>query len=97
MVLTGDPRLGAHSSVPSLVYVYVCRGAWEPGTYECIYPAVFTQSPPIPPNQRCQTRKVATKMASHFAVNKEISQIIKRAVPEIHEEGDEIPFGSFHR
>ena len=33
-------------------------------------------------------------MASRFAAvtNKEISQIIKRAVPEIHEEGDEIRF-----
>ena len=29
--------------------------------------------------------------------NKEISQIIKRTVPEIHEEGDEIRFRSFHR
>ena len=29
--------------------------------------------------------------------NKEISQIIKQAVPEIQEEGDEIRFGSFNR
>ena len=38
-------------------------------------------------------------MASRFAAvtNKEISQIIKRAVPEIHEEGDEIRFESFNR
>ena len=28
--------------------------------------------------------------------NKEISQIIKQAVPEIQEEGDEIRFGSFN-
>jgi len=35
-------------------------------------------------------------MAFQFAAvkNKEISQIIKQAVPEIHEEGDEIQFGS---
>ena len=41
MALTGDPRLGAHSSV--LSSVYVCM-------YQCIYPALFTQSPPVPPN-----------------------------------------------
>ena len=29
--------------------------------------------------------------------NKEISQIIKQAVPEIREKGDEIRFGSFNR
>ena len=36
-------------------------------------------------------------MPSRFAAvtNEEISQLIKRAVPEIHEEGDEIRFGSF--
>ena len=38
---------------------------------------------------------VARKMASLFAAvtNKEISQIIKQAVPEISEEGNEIRFG----
>ena len=36
-------------------------------------------------------------MASRFAAvtNKEISQIIKQAVPEIYEEGDEVRFGNF--
>ena len=36
-------------------------------------------------------------MASRFAAvtNKEISQIIKQAVSEIHEEGDEIRFWKF--
>ena len=29
--------------------------------------------------------------------NKEISQIIKQAVPEIHKEGDEVRFGSVNR
>ena len=35
-------------------------------------------------------------MASRFAAtpNKEISQIINQAVPKIHEEGDEVRFGS---
>ena len=28
---------------------------------------------------------------------KETSQLIKQAVPEIHEEGDEVRFGSFNR
>ena len=43
--------------------------------------------------------KLTSKMASRFAAvtNKEISQIIKQAVPEIHEEGDEVRFGSFNR
>ena len=36
-------------------------------------------------------------MASRFAAvtNKEISQIIKQAVPEICEESDEVRFGNF--
>ena len=29
--------------------------------------------------------------------NKEFSQLIKQAVPEIHEEGDEVRFGNFNR
>ena len=36
-------------------------------------------------------------MPSRFAAvtNKEISRLIKQGVPEIHEEGDEVRFGSF--
>ena len=43
--------------------------------------------------------QVVSKMPSQFAAvtNKEISQLIKQAVPEIHEEGDEVWFGSFNR
>ena len=43
--------------------------------------------------------QVASKMPFRFAAvtNKEISQLIKQAVPEIHEEGDEVRFGSFNR
>ena len=42
---------------------------------------------------------VMSKMVSLFAAatNKEISQKIKEAVPEIHKEGDEIRFGGFNR
>jgi len=29
--------------------------------------------------------------------NKEISKLIKQAVPELHEEGDEVRFGNFNR
>ena len=38
-------------------------------------------------------------MPSQFAAvtNKEISQIMKQAVPEIHKEGDKVQFGSFNR
>ena len=37
-------------------------------------------------------------MPSRFAAvtNKGISQLIKQAVPEIHEESDEVRFGSFN-
>ena len=43
--------------------------------------------------------KVSSKMPSRFAavINKEISQLIKQAVPKIHEEGDEVGVGSFNR
>ena len=41
--------------------------------------------------------QVASKMPLSFAAvtNKEISQLIKQAVPEIHEKGDKVRFGSF--
>ena len=41
----------------------------------------------------------ASKMLSRFAAvtNQEISQLIKQAISEIHEEGDEVRFGSFNR
>ena len=40
-----------------------------------------------------------SKMPFQFAAvtNKEISQLTKQAVPEIHKEGDELQFGSFNR
>ena len=64
------------------------------------YPALFTDSPPVPPSERRQTRvSCEQKMPSRVAAvtNKEISQLIKQDVPEIHEEGDEVPDGSFNR
>ena len=57
---------------------------------------VFTDSPPVPPSKRLQTRASYERNGfPQFAAvtNKENSQIIKQAVPEIHEEGDEIRFG----
>ena len=41
--------------------------------------------------------KAASKMPFRFAAvtNKESSQLIKQAVPEIHEEGDKVRFGNF--
>ena len=55
--------------------------------------------PPLPLSERPQTRRVASKMPSRFpsVTNKEISQIVKQAVPEIHDEGDEVRSGSFNR
>ena len=54
---------------------------------------LFTDSPPVSPNERRQTR------VGLFAAvtNKEILQIIKQAVAEIHEEGGENRFGGFKR
>ena len=58
---------------------------------------LFTDSPPVPPSERRQTR--LSYEQNGFPVgcsnNKKISQIIKQAVPRIHEEGDEIRFGNF--
>ena len=67
------------------------------------YPVLFTDSPLAPPpNGRRQTRvsyeQNGFQVYSFIALtNKVISQIIKQAVPEIHEEGDEVRFGSFNR
>ena len=63
-----------------------------------ILKSLFGDSAPAPPSERRQTRYVTSKMAARSAAvtNKEISQIIKQAVPEIHEEGDEIRCGSFN-
>ena len=60
---------------------------------------LFTDSPPAPPPSDAKLALVMSKMVSRFAAvtNKEISQIIKQAVPEIHKEGDEIRFRSFNR
>ena len=54
------------------------------------YPALFTDSLPVPPSERRQTRESSEQNAF-----KESSQLIKQAVPEIHEEGDKVRFGSF--
>ena len=50
------------------------------------------------PNSR-KLRVVTNLMVSWFAfvTNREISQIIKQAVPEMNKEGDAIRFGSFNR
>ena len=60
------------------------------------YPALFTYLPPVSPSERRQTRVSCEQKPSRFAAvtNKEL---IKLAVLEIHEEGDEVWFGSFNR
>ena len=62
------------------------------------YPPLFTDSPPVPPSERRQTRVSWEQNAFPVSAvkNKEISQLIKQAVPEIHEEGDKVRFGSFN-
>ena len=60
------------------------------------YPALFTDSPPaVPLSEKRQTRISCEQEPSWFAAvtNKEISQLIKQAAPEIHKEGDEVWFG----
>ena len=55
---------------------------------------VFTDSPPVPPTERCQARVSYEQYG--FAVFC-LKKINKQAVPEIHEEGDEFRFRSFNR
>ena len=63
------------------------------------YPLLLTDSPPVPPSKRPQTR--LSYEQNGFPVccrNKQRNfTIIKQAVSEIHEEGDEIRFRSFSR
>ena len=63
------------------------------------YPPLFTDSPPVPPSERRQTRVSCEQNAFPVSAvkNKEISQLMKQAVPEIHEEGDKVRFGNFNR
>ena len=64
------------------------------------YPALFTESPPVPPSERRQTRVSGEQNAFPVCCrnrNQEISQLINQAIPKIHEEGDEVRFGSFNR
>ena len=63
------------------------------------YPALFTDSPPGPPSERRQTRVSCEQNAFPVCCRhkQKISQLIKQAVPEIHEEGDEVRFRSFNR
>ena len=60
---------------------------------------LFSESPAVPRSERRRTR--LSYEQTGFPVcclnrNKEISQIIKQSVPEIHEESDEVRFGSFN-
>ena len=59
---------------------------------------ILHYSPP-PPSERRQTRVSCEQNAFPVAAvtNKEISQLIKQAVPEVYEEVDEVRFGSFKR
>ena len=59
------------------------------------YPVLFTDSPAVPPSERRPSYE--QNGLPVCCRNKEISQIIKQAVPEISEEGCRIRFGSFNR
>ena len=67
------------------------------------YPALFNHYSLIPlqflRESDAKLAEVASKMPSRFAAltNKEISQIIRQDVPEIHEECDEVRFGDFNK
>ena len=100
-------RRASYSSykLNSLVYTETVdsafRALWLATYWISEYPAPFTDSSPIPPSERRQTRVSfeQLKMPSRFAAvtNEEISPLIKQAVPEIHEEGNEVRGGSFNR
>ena len=60
------------------------------------YPALFLDSPPVPPSERRQTRVKCEQNAFPFCCRKQRSFTTKQAVPEIHEESDEVRFGSFN-
>ena len=66
-------------------------------TVDSEYPALFTDSPQVLRASDAKLAQVASKMPSPFAavINKEISQLIKQAVPQMHEEGGKVRFGSF--
>ena len=61
------------------------------------YPALFFDSPPVPPSERRQTRVKCEQNAFPVCCRKQRSFTTKQAVPEIHEESDEVRFGSFNR
>ena len=66
------------------------------------YPVLITVSPPVPPSEPRQTRVSYEQNAWLPSVcfhnkPKKSHTKIKQAVPEIHEEGDEIRCGSFNR
>ena len=59
---------------------------------------ILHYSLPVSASERRQTRVSCEQNAFPVCCrNKEISQLIKQAVPEIHVEGDEVRFGSFNR
>ena len=60
------------------------------------YPALFFDSPPVPPSERRQTRVKCEQNAFPVCCRKQRNFTTKQAVPEIHEESDEVRFGSFN-
>ena len=60
------------------------------------YPALFLDSRPVPPSDRRQTGVKCEQNAFPFCCRKQRSFTTKQAVPEIHEESDEVRFGSFN-
>ena len=62
------------------------------------YSAPFTNSPPVPSSERRQTRVSCERIAFPVCCrNKQRNFTTKQAVPEIHEKGDEVRFGSFNK
>ena len=63
------------------------------------YPALFTDSPPFPQNERHQTHVSCEQNAFLVCCHDKQRNFTtkKQAVPEIHEEGDKVRFGSYNR
>ena len=62
------------------------------------YSALFFDTPPVPPSERRQTRVKCEQNASCLPAccRKQRNFTTKQAAPEIHEESDEVRFGSFN-
>ena len=63
--------------------------------YNADHPALFTDSPPVPPSERRQTHVGCEQNAFLACCRDKLRNFT--TISEIHEEGDEVWFGSLNR